>query len=411
MAGGRPLLEQQAPQLVARILQQVGRTEVAGHENGVVRQFALARPVAGEDSQEPVGEVLEVVQPLLDVGVSRLGEAGAMLVTHAVDGRLGGQAGADRLDQRAVPAAIVGEHAVGLENLERGPGQPALPAFQHLVDVGLQPDQRLVQAHLLGLGVLGQQVLRRHRRLVQDDMAEGQAFREALALQALGTMRRDLDVAQFLLAQKLARGDGLGQHHGDGLDVLDLVLVVAPLGAVLDDQHPDRAAAAQQRGAEEGVVGILAGLGPVGEAGMRGRVGQADRLRRARHLADQALARPQARLVHRLGLQALGGEQLQLSGGAAQVDRTDLRHHRLGDDADDRVQPLLGRSRPRHSLADLAKEVPRPPRRQSASRHGLSSIAHPRWAQQSLFARRFPVRRPRAGRAPPVRRRRRRSAR
>ncbi len=94
--------------------------------------------VARQIAQQPVGQVLEVVQPLAQIGVARLAQAGAVLGAHPLDRRLGGQAGAHRLLQRPVPAAVVGEHAVGLEHLEgrRRPG--LLAAVQHRVDLGLQ---------------------------------------------------------------------------------------------------------------------------------------------------------------------------------------------------------------------------------------------------------------------------------
>lgn len=119
------------------------------------------------------------------------------------------------------------------------------------------------------------------------------------------------------------------------------------------------------------MVGILARFGPVGEAGVGRGVRKADGGGGARDLADQSLARTQPGGVNGLGLQALGGEQFELAGGAAQIDRTDLGDHRLGDDADDGVEPVLGRRRAGHGFADLAKEVPWP-RRQSANRHGPS---------------------------------------
>ena len=202
-------------------------------------------------------------------------------------------------------------------------------------------------------------------------MAIGQALGETLSLEAFRPVRRDLDVAQLVLGQQFARRHGLGQDHGDGLDVLDFLVVIAPLGAVLDDQHADGPAAAQQGGAEEGVIGVFARLRPVGEAGVGRGVRQADGGGGARHLADQTLAGAQAGGVNGCRAQALGGEQFKLARGAAQIDRTDLGHHRLGDDANDGVEPVLGRGRAGHGFANLAKEVPWP-RRQSANRHGPS---------------------------------------
>ena len=386
---------------MAGIFEQIGRAEVAGDEDGVVGQFALARLVAGQHPQQPVRQVLEIVQPLLDVGVAGLGETGAVFVADAIDGGLRGQAGAHRLLQRPVPAPVVGEHPVGFQHLERQARQLALTAVEDGVDIGLEPYQRLAEADLLDLLVLGQKVLRRDGRLMQDDMTIGEALGEALALEAFGPVGRHLDVAQFVLGQQFARGHGLGQDHGDGLDVLDFLVVIAPLGAVLNDQHADGPAAAQQGGAEEGVIGILARFRAVGEVGVRGGVRQADRGSRAGHLADEALAGAQAGGVNGFGLQALGGEQFKLARGAAQIDRTDLGHHRLGDDANDRIEPVLGRRRPGHGFANVAKEVPWP-RRQSANRHGPSCERRRRWAPSGSIPRPLPVHRPHEAHERPV---------
>ena len=246
-------------------------------------------------------------------------------------------------------------------------------------------------------------------------MAEGQAVGELLALQPLGPVGRQFDVAQFVLGQQFARRHRFGQDHGDGLDVLDLFLVIAPLGAVLDDQDADGPSAAQQGGAQEGVIGVFAGFRAVGEGRVRRRVRQADRLGHARHLAHQPLAGAQSGGVHGLGVQALGGEQLQLARGAAQIDGADLGDHRAGDDANDHVQPVLrrrgARAGPAQSLADLAQEDPRSPGHRAACRHHVSRAL---WSDVGAFFRSpiaRPGRRPNAGRARPVRRRRRRSGR
>ena len=66
-------------------------------------------------------------------------------------------------------------------------------------------------------------------------------------------------------------------------------------------------------------------------------------------------------------LQALGGEQLHVAGGAAQIDRADLRHHRAGDDPHHLVEPGLHRADPGQRLSDLAQEAARTADRTSPS--------------------------------------------
>jgi hypothetical protein len=120
-------------------------------------------------------------------------------------------------------------------------------------------------------------------------------------------------------------------------------------------QHADGAAAAQQGHAEEGVVRVFAGFRAVGEGRVVGGVRQVQRTAQALDLAHQALARLQPGVVHGVGVEALGGPQLQIVVGAAQIQGTHLGHHRQGDDAHDHVQTRLGRAFLLQGLADLAQ--------------------------------------------------------
>ncbi len=232
-------------------------------------------------------------------------------------------------------------------------------AFHHLVDLPLQSGDGGLQPLLLARHVVGEQLLRRDGGLVQHRLAEGEAVGQPDPAHALGPVWRDLDPAQLRIAEQVALRHHLGQDHGDDLQVLDLVLGVDPLGAVLDHQHPDRPSAAQQRHPEEGVIGVLAGLRPVGEGRVGRRVRQGQRPPRAHDFADQALAWLQPGDVHRLRIKTLGGEQLQVRRGPPQVDRADLGHHFAGDDPHDHVELGLGRLRAGHAFADLPEQAAR----------------------------------------------------
>ena len=312
--------------------------------------------VARQVAQQPVVQVFQVVEALAEIGIAGLAQARAVLGAHPFNRRLGGQARAHRLLQRAVPAPVVGEQAVGLQHLIRGADQAVL-AFQHLVDLGLQRLDGVGQPRFLSQGVVGQQGLGGDRLLVQHRHAIGQPLGEARALQALGLVGGQLDVLKLVGAQKLAGADHLGQHHGDDLEVLDLLFVIVTLGAVLDDQHADGPPAAQQRHGQEGVVGVFAGFRAVRERRVAGGVRQVQRPPQAHGLADQALARLQAGDVDSLAGQTLGGEEFEIPGRAAQIDRADLGHHRDGDGAHHHVQLALGGTRAGHGLADLPKQT------------------------------------------------------
>jgi hypothetical protein len=71
------------------------------------------------------------------------------------------------------------------------------------------------------------------------------------------------------------------------------------------------------------------------------------------------IARLQSGVVHGRRVEALGGEQLQIVVGAAQIQGAHLRHHRNGDDAHDHVQPSLGWAAAGERLADLAQQAAR----------------------------------------------------
>ncbi len=193
---------------------------------------------------------------------------------------------------------------------------------------------------------------------MQHRLTKGDALGQPHAAQTLGTVRCDLDVLEPA-AQEFALGHHLGQHHGDDLQVLDLVFGVDALGAVLDHHDAHRPAAAQQGHAQEGVIGVLARFRPVGEGRVRRRVREGHRPALAHDFADQTLALLHPGDVHRRRVQAFGGEQLHLAGCPAQVDRADFRHHRAGDDAHHRVQLGLGRVHAGHGFSDLPKQTAR----------------------------------------------------
>ena len=357
MAGGRPFLQQEATKPGPVVLEEVGGTQIPGDEDRVVGQFPRHASIARQVAQEPVVQVFQVVQALAQVGVPGLAQARAMLGAHPFDGGLGRQSVAHGVFEAPVPAAVVREHPIGLEHFVRGIDQAVL-AFEHLVDLALQALQRRRETRLLGRHVVRQQLRGGDRRLVQHRHAVGQAVGEFRPFQPLGPAGRQFDALQFADADQLARGDHLGHHHGDDLDVLDLVLGIDPLGAVLDHQHADGPPAAQQRHAEERVIGVFARLRPVRERRVSGCVDQIERAAQPHDLADQAFAGLHPGDVDGVGIQAFGGEQLHLAVGAPQVDRAHLGHHGERDDAHHHVEALLGGAAPGKRLPDLPQQAP-----------------------------------------------------
>ena len=220
-----------------------------------------------------------------------------------------------RLVEPPPPAVIVGEHAERLQHLAMLAGARHVAALHHVVDRAGEILDGLAEPAPLELDVLGDQARDHDARLVQHDMAERHAFRDGQA----GEPRREFaaGLGADLVAHEPARGDHLGEHHGGGLQRLDLLVAILTLGAVLHREHADCVAAAQDRHADEGVIDLLAGLRPVGEGRMVLGVGELHRLGLLRDQADQSLARLQMGVVDRLGIEAFGGEQLERAVAAA----------------------------------------------------------------------------------------------
>ncbi len=225
----------------------------------------------------------------------------------------------------------------------------------------------------LAAHILGNELADLDARLVENDVAHGDAVGERHALQAnRGAVLRLHTPAR--LVDERARNHELGQDRGDDLQGLDLFLVVMAAGAVLDDDDAEGAAAAQDGHAEKGVERILARLRPVGELGMALRVGEIERLGRARDLAHQAFAEREAGLVHGRRVQAFGGEELERLVGRHEIDRAHLGHHVRGDDLDHAVEARLRADGLGHQLAHAPQENSRA----CSAGHSTSTISESR---------------------------------
>ena len=178
--------------------------------------------------------------------------------------------------------------------------------------------------------------------------------------------------ADLVAHDEAARGDHLGEHHGGGLQRLDLLVAILTLGAVLHREHADCVAAAQDRHAEEGVVDLLARLRPVGEGRMMLGVGELQRLGLLGDQADQTLARLQMRVVDGLAVEAFGGEQLERAVAAAQIERAHLGHHVRGDQHHHLVEANLGALALGHHLAQASQQLSR------GANSEVASITSPR---------------------------------
>ena len=327
---------------------------------------------AGQAQQQPVGEILQVAQPLADVGIGRLAEPRAHVVEGALHARLGGEARADRLAHALDPAAIVDEHAEGLEDLALL-ARLHVVRLEHAVDILAHAVRGFLEALLLLADILGDHLL--DRRCAARAARRGRSATPGVELHAVDAQRQQaeaVDLLHLVGADEVTGRDQLRQHHGDGLQRLDLFFVVVAARAVLHHQHAQHAAGAHDRHAGQRMVDLLARLRAVGELRMALRVGQRQRPVMGGDVADQALADPQARAVHGRGIEALGGEQFQHFAGPQQVDRADLGHHLVGDQAHDLAQRVLDGLGTRHRVPEPLEEHSRSGQR-SCSLHGQTA--------------------------------------
>ena len=187
---------------------------------------------------------------------------------------------------------------------------------------------------------------------MQHGVADGDAGRELHAVDAQRQQAEAIDLLHLVGTDEVTGRDQLRQHHGDGLQRLDLFFVVVAARAVLHDQHAEHAAGAHDRHAGQRMVDLLARLRAIGVLRMALRVVERQRPGVGGDVADQALADPQARAVHGRRIEALGGEQLQHFAGPQQVDRADLGHHLVGDQAHDLAQRVLDGVGTRHRVPE-----------------------------------------------------------
>ena len=306
--------QHQPAQALAVVFEQRRRSHAARHQHRILGQPVARRRIvlAEQLVHQPVGQFIEIVQALAQIGVGDAQHAGAGVGLHALGGSLGGQAGHDGFVQAVLPATVIGEHAVGFEHLAMLAGVGDLAALQQQVEVRAHGLDRSVEPLQFLLHVVGDEVGDDDARLVQHHVTERDALVDRDAGHVQRAPRRGFGAGPGDGGQ-LARGDHLRQHHGGGLQRLLFLLGIGAPRPVLHHQHAERVAGTQHRHAEEGVIDLFAGLRPVGEGGVRLCVGEIDRVGLARDQTDQALVGIEDRVVDGVRVEALGGVQLEPS--------------------------------------------------------------------------------------------------
>ena len=168
------------------------------------------------------------------------------------------------------------------------------------LELAVAETQRLVE-HQLGIAGDGHELV---VQLVGD--AAGERF-EQLGLGAL----RDGTLTTRRCSRRASKRIGAtcvrGREHADVLWTEDARI------DSLDDQHALQQPARENRNTEERVIAILAGVGKVLEAGMRGGVSDELRLNGLGDKADEPFIEPHAHLAHALVWRPMVAESTRLA--------------------------------------------------------------------------------------------------
>ena len=137
------------------------------------------------------------------------------------------------------------------------------------------------------------------------------------------------------------------------------------------------------------------------------RIGELHRLRLLGDEADKTLAAAKMGVVHRGGVQALGGKQLERSIAAAEVNRTHLGDHVGGDQHRHLIEACFSALALGHDLAQAPQQQSRGAHRARSWHHpllvgGLAANPYLRKAELKEVVSFCPARRGNAGSAPPA---------
>ncbi len=194
----------------------------------------------------------------------------------------------------------------------------------------------------------------RDPRLVEDGAARRQSAHQRLAVELDRFGQLFVRAGDDLFVDQARIVDQLCKHHRNGLQRLDLDIVVTARIGMLDGEHAHRALAPDDRHAGEGMEFVLTRFGAIAEIGMRSGLGEVQRLDIDGDRADQPFARAQPGDVDRRLVEPPGGEQFELA-IAQEIDRADLAIERLPDDFDDGVELRLGALARSHHLVQAGQ--------------------------------------------------------
>ena len=133
-------------------------------------------------AQQPPRQIVEIVRALAQDGIAQALHAQARFVLHALDRGFGGEAGAHRVAHALAPALVIGEQAIGLDHFAALAGQIEFAEDTSIssTDSRKRAD-RLFQPLQFLDRIVGDHALDLDARLMQHDVADRDAFRQAFA--------------------------------------------------------------------------------------------------------------------------------------------------------------------------------------------------------------------------------------
>ena len=376
-------LQHQPAQARAVVIEQRGRPHRTGHQNGIVGQIprGAGHRAAAQQIEQAVGQFIEIVQTLAQIGVVLPRHAGTVVRLHAFNRGFRRQACHHGFGQPSRPATVGGEHAEGFQHVAVFAAMGQIAALQNRIERGAQGGQGLFKPFLFLDGIIGDQVFDDNARLVQHHMAEADTVSQRLAFKRQRPPDRNIGARRGKGLQ-FARGNDFRQHHGSGLQSLDFLLDILARGFVLHDQNAKRHTLPQNGHAEEGLIDFFARFRLVGEGRMGLSMGEIERFGPLGDQTDQTLARPHRGFMHGLGGQTLCGIEFERAIGAHDIERAHFGNHVAGDQCHDFVKAFLRVDGFRHHFAEPPEQYAWTA--ECASHHQLSlNWSHPLRAGRS----------------------------
>ena len=209
-----------------------------------------------------------------------------------------------------------------------------------------------------GGGIVGNHAVDLDTRLMQEHGPDRETFGEAITAEDGRPGGRQLGLVDLGKIDEGPLRHHFGQHHGDGGERFLFLFVIMTRRAVLHGEHAEDALPAHDGHAKERAERVFAGLGPIGETRMLGRVGEVQG-------AELSATRPTSPspAFNRVRWTASRfnpsvAKSSERSPCPAQIDRAHFRDHIGRDHRDEFVEACLSALPLRHDLAQAAQKNP-----------------------------------------------------